>query len=510
MPQDDETSQTGPAGVAPTDSFEQRFSELVKGNEALIDGGGDNDQTKWDGLRDLLADEVGLDRAKIHTFKLREKSVDNCLWEGAPLFERFQLGLAFVPTPVRLSRPTVPQGFPAGVVNRMYPGPNGFDAVAVCTRGADGSWTVSDVVADKGSPTAARLRLLFPLASLHETTKASSPAPVVAVKKRAASTALVPEIAEHLREASNVVLQGPPGTGKTFLAYATLSFIAGVPESELQAYRFETLLQKSGGDVRALVSGDDAGSLVWESVQLHPNYSYDDLVRGMSAVQDGGQTRFSPEDKLLVHLAALARARPKTTVVLLLDEINRCNLASVLGELVFAMEPGARGVPVRLQYPEPPGAGTGDVLALPRNLLLLGTMNTADRSIGMVDYAIRRRFRFLDVPPDRAVVSKHYQSSARRAQLAGELFDAVNQCVLDRNLKVGHSYFMVQHDAADWFLRITDRLYLEVLPLLREYAAEGRGVRPFMAFGGATISFGPARRADDAASRSFVLAYLNS
>src|SRR5439155_1441184 len=148
--------------------------------------------------------------------------------------------------------------------------------------------------------------------------------------------------------------------------------------------------------------------LIWEMIQLHPGYSYDDLVRGMSAVQRDGKLCFVPEDRLLVHLAMLAVRRPNTTVVIILDEINRCNLASVLGELIFAMEPGARGVPVRLQYGAPPGSPAGDVLSLPINLKFIGTMNTADRSISMVDYAIRRRFRFLDIRPNRGVIEKAY------------------------------------------------------------------------------------------------------
>src|SRR5262245_33313532 len=98
----------------PTISFDERFHDLVAENESLIDGDVNTILSKWDSLRKLRSSEADIDQ--IHTFKLRSNSVDNCLWEGTPLFQRVELGLAFVPTSIK---PSIPQRFPDAVVNRM-------------------------------------------------------------------------------------------------------------------------------------------------------------------------------------------------------------------------------------------------------------------------------------------------------------------------------------------------------------------------------------------------------
>jgi 5-methylcytosine-specific restriction endonuclease McrBC GTP-binding regulatory subunit McrB len=390
----------------------------------------------------------------------------------------------------------------------MYPGPNGFDTIAICVPRGDG-WTVSEIVADKNSAIAARLGQEFPDAARSESGKPASPGATQRIRSSQHPTdQLVAAISEHLQESLNVILQGPPGTGKTYLAQESISFLAGVPPDSLPEYEFERLLQRSNGDFANLLSADDTASVVWERLQLHPNYSYDDLVRGMAARSVNGHMVFAPEDKLLVHLALLAAKRPKTKVILVLDEVNRSNLSSVLGELIFAIEPGARGVPVRLQYGRPPDAPSSDVLALPRNLLLLGTMNTADRSIGLVDYAIRRRFRFLDIAPNTSVIERHYSGEPQRGQRAVALFNAVNASVRERNLQIGHSYFLVPSASRKWSDLLADRFFFEVVPMLREYAVEGRAVMPTVRVADLSISTGPFNPQDDRLAREKLIRWL--
>jgi hypothetical protein len=213
---------------------------------------------------------------------------------------------------------------------------------------------------------------------------------------------------------------------------------------------------------------------VWEVVQAHPGYTYDDFVRGRTLVADAGGSRFESIDRIVPQLAAVARARPGKPTLLIIDELNRCNLANVLGELIFALEKDKRGQEVKLQYDPPPGLqpGEGVLLSLPRELLFIGTMNTADRSIALVDYAIRRRFRFVDVLPDPHVITEYYKAFPTYGARAGALFSSAAELVRDERMRIGHSFFLVPPDE-EWPLRLANRIAYEVLPLLREYRVEG-------------------------------------
>ena len=288
----------------------------------------------------------------------------------------------------------------------------------------------------------------------------------------------------HLEAQPAVVLQGPPGTGKTRLALNLVELCAheALDSTESLAVRLQKFRWTAVGNPLA----DDLGKsawvdlpVLWEIVQLHPSYTYEDLVRGLTTKPTGAGVEFAVEDKLLVQLARAAaeRADDKPTI-LILDEINRCNLSAVLGELILVLEKGYRDLPVRLQYSDPrrPGEAT---LTLPRNLWIIGTMNTADRSIAMVDFAIRRRFRFIDVLPDVEVVRT--VNGARHGKEAADLavgaFEAFEKLVSDRNLAIGHSYFLLEKDKDEtdtkWKQQLRDRIEFEVIPLLREYAQEG-------------------------------------
>jgi MoxR-like ATPase len=301
-------------------------------------------------------------------------------------------------------------------------------------------------------------------------------------------------VIDHLREAPAAILQGPPGAGKTRLALEVVQALvaerasgAALPaQGAWQDFRWTNLV----GDhvdpaASALVARNQEqileAPIVWEIVQLHPGYSYEDLVRGLASTHGGG-TGFVPHDRIVLQLAEAAIRRAEDAertgrevgpTVLILDEINRCNLSAVLGELILVLEGGYRDFDVRLQYPAAEGARS--VLRLPKNFWIIGTMNTADRSIAMVDFAIRRRFRFLDVLPSREVVARVNPEPARDG--ATRAFDAFRNLVreTDRDrLAIGHSYFLVPGaDTNDWAGRLAKRIVFEVLPLVREYAEEG-------------------------------------
>ena len=214
------------------------------------------------------------------------------------------------------------------------------------------------------------------------------------------------EIIADLQEKHQVIFYGPPGTGKTYVAREI-----------------------------ARQCEDNGGG--FEIVQFHPSYSYEDFVQGFRPRLHNGQPGFGLVDGPLLRIAERARANPDATFILLIDELNRGNVAKVFGELYFLLE--YRDEAVLLQY-----GGDAYGFSLPSNLWFICTMNTADRSIALMDAALRRRFYFAPFFPDeppvkgllRRWLAKHGQDT-----WAADLVDAANS-KLDRDMGIGPSYFM--------------------------------------------------------------------
>jgi MoxR-like ATPase len=201
----------------------------------------------------------------------------------------------------------------------------------------------------------------------------------------------------------------------------------------------------------------------YQIIQFHPAYSYEDFVRGIVAeTTESGNVSYQVENKILADFAQKATDNPNGNYVLIIDEINRANLPSVLGELIYALE--YRNEPVTSMY-EYEG---GREITLPKNLYIIGTMNTADRSVGHIDYAIRRRFAFVDILPDENVIQ-----NAIAKTLFNEIKTLFGNEFLSPDFKakdvmIGHSYFLVKDENE---LRI--KLEFEIKPILREYLKDG-------------------------------------
>jgi 5-methylcytosine-specific restriction protein B len=225
----------------------------------------------------------------------------------------------------------------------------------------------------------------------------------------------------------NIILYGPPGTGKTYWV------------SEY-GRRF--------GDRVAFIT-------------FHQSFAYEDFVEGWRPhAGNDGTIRYEIRDGILKQIAARALADPDHEYLLVIDEINRANIAHVFGELITLLEDDKRvGAPrelkVHLTY-------SNDLFGVPKNLIIVGTMNTADRSIALLDIALRRRFTFIEVAPNPKLLPTVGDLSL------SDLLSRLNErivALLDRDHQIGHSYFMDVATIADLRFAWDHR----VLPLMQEY-----------------------------------------
>lgn len=208
-------------------------------------------------------------------------------------------------------------------------------------------------------------------------------------------------------------------------------------------------------------------------LQFHPSYTYEDFVRGISTDTNGASIMYKATNRILVDMADKATLDPTRNYILILDEINRANLSSVLGELIYALE--YRGREVESMY----AVNNSNKISLPKNLYIIGTMNTADRSVGHIDYAIRRRFAFVDLLPEKLTDNDEIWFNINGYEKVERLFNRNNVSnEFDvKDVQLGHSYFIVKKkDALDAHRR--DELFklkmdYEIKPILHEYVKDG-------------------------------------
>jgi 5-methylcytosine-specific restriction protein B len=245
------------------------------------------------------------------------------------------------------------------------------------------------------------------------------------------------EIVRLLQTRQQIVFYGPPGTGKTYIGKKLAEYLAG----------------------------DEHADHV-KTVQFHPSYAYEDFFEGYRpAKTTDDSVGFSLESGPLRRIAAEAAAdgnRDKP-YFLIIDEMNRGNLAKIFGELYFLLE--YRKERINLQY------SPDKTFALPPNLFIIGTMNTSDRSIALVDAAIRRRFAFVELHPQEGMISgllERYLKANGKPSLRADLLNALNDEIEDtnRDLMIGPSYFMKDHAETDEGLE--EIWKYELLPLLEE------------------------------------------
>jgi 5-methylcytosine-specific restriction protein B len=254
---------------------------------------------------------------------------------------------------------------------------------------------------------------------------------------------------DRLRAKKNLILQGPPGTGKTWLA---------------KRLAFALMGQKDDSKVRA--------------VQFHPNLSYEDFVRGWRPTGEG---KLSLADGVFMEAIKSASKDPSSSFVVVIEEINRGNPAQIFGELLTLLEAGKRTPSEALELCYPDADGKRRPVHIPENLYVIGTMNIADRSLALVDLALRRRFAFVGLEPKLGLVWRDWvvKQCAVDPVLVEDIeqrFSKLNDQIaadarLGKQFRIGHSYVTPAHrlesgDTKKWFQQVVET---EIGPLLDEY-----------------------------------------
>lgn len=244
-----------------------------------------------------------------------------------------------------------------------------------------------------------------------------------------------------IKTKKNIILQGAPGVGKTYCAK-----------------RLAYTLMGEKNDSRI------------EFVQFHQNYSYEDFVMGYKPAEDGS---FKLKNGVFYDFCKKAKDDEKNDYFFIIDEINRGNLSKIFGELLMLIEKDYRGDAVTMAYSD-------EKFHVPSNVHIIGMMNTADRSLAMIDYALRRRFSFVEICPGfESEGFKQYQEN-----LNHDRFDKLIKCIVELNEKIrkddslgtgfeiGHSYFCNQLSVDDNWLQSV--IEFDIIPMLQEYWFDDR------------------------------------
>jgi len=280
---------------------------------------------------------------------------------------------------------------------------------------------------------------------------------------------MIKNLTKLLESRHQIILAGPPGTSKTFMAFQLINML-GDRNYDGIADPLEMIFQGKYRQFDPLKSDLQGVEVVWDIVQFHPSYGYEDFVSGIEANSKNGALNFDRKNRIFLQMVEAANGCPSIKYVLIIDEINRGILGRIFGELILTLE--YRDLGVRL-------LGQDKRISVPDNLYLIGTMNTADRNISLVDHALRRRFLIVQCLPDSALLDQYlerFSNDDSQRKLVSTTFQAVQEAFYvdgsqdyERDPRgyymgdyaVGHTYFMVK-DLEDLWIN----LRYQIMPLL--------------------------------------------
>ena len=265
----------------------------------------------------------------------------------------------------------------------------------------------------------------------------------------------------------NTILYGPPGTGKTYNSILYSLGIATKNEGIINRIKNNT---ETISDEKINEFNDLKKQGQIEFITFHQSYSYEDFVEGIRPTlatkdsEDNKDLKYTIHSGIFKKICERARNDKDKNYVLIIDEINRGNISKIFGELITLLEPSKRlgeteELKIRLPY-------SGEEFGVPKNLYILGTMNTADRSIALLDIALRRRFNFIEMPPKYNLL-KTINCKEGEINLQ-DLLEAINariEFLLDKDHLIGHSYFINIKSFEDLKAIFKN----SIIPLLQEY-----------------------------------------
>ena len=248
------------------------------------------------------------------------------------------------------------------------------------------------------------------------------------------------QMVSRLARKKNIIMQGAPGVGKSFLAKRLAYSLIGKKDEEKVAM-----------------------------VQFHQSYAYEDFVMGFRPNESGG---FCLEKGIFYSFCRKAKDHPDSPYFFIIDEINRGNLSKIFGELLLLVEADKRDKKYAM-----PTTYSKELFYIPDNLYIIGLMNTADRSLALMDYALRRRFSFIEIEPAFGPCFKKYMDQFLGTKLE-RVINVVMQIneeitkdeALGRGFRIGHSYFANLKEADDE--ELMDIIECELIPLIEEYWVE--------------------------------------